>query len=61
MQINRLESEFSSYKVRAHALLQRKEVELAAAQDSEQLKALEEAIKVHAHVSLNLYQVSAYV
>ncbi|KAG8660081.1 protein GRIP isoform X1 [Manihot esculenta] len=44
-EINRLESEFSSYKVRAHALLQRKEVELAAAQDSEQLKALEEAIK----------------
>ncbi|KAJ9172583.1 hypothetical protein P3X46_015800 [Hevea brasiliensis] len=43
-EINHLESEFSSYKVRAHALLQRKDAELAAARDSEQLKALEEAI-----------------
>ncbi|KAG8662871.1 hypothetical protein MANES_01G153700v8 [Manihot esculenta] len=43
-EINRLESEFSSYKVRAHALLQKKDAELAAARDSEQLKALEEAI-----------------
>ncbi|RVW32889.1 Protein GRIP [Vitis vinifera] len=43
--IKRLESEFSSYKVRAHALLQKKEAELAAAKDSEQLKAQEEALK----------------
>ncbi|KAL1315968.1 hypothetical protein AAHE18_15G029300 [Arachis hypogaea] len=40
-----LEREFSSYKVRAHALLQKKDAELAAAKDSEQLKALEEALK----------------
>ncbi|CAI0461974.1 unnamed protein product [Linum tenue] len=44
-EINRLESEFSSYKVRAHALLQKKDAELAAAKDSEQLQALEEALK----------------
>lgn len=44
-EIKRLESEFSSYKVRAHALLQKKEAELAAAKDSEQLKAQEEALK----------------
>ncbi|KAJ8764139.1 hypothetical protein K2173_005049 [Erythroxylum novogranatense] len=44
-EINRLESEFSSYKVRAHALLQRKDADLAAAKDSDQLKALEEALK----------------
>lgn len=44
-EINRLESEFSSYKVRAHALLQKKDVDLAAAKDSEQLIALEEALK----------------
>ncbi|KAB5556688.1 hypothetical protein DKX38_007597 [Salix brachista] len=43
--INRLESEFSSYKVRAHSLLQKKDAELAAAMDSEQLKAIEEALK----------------
>lgn len=42
---NRIQSEFSSYKARAHALLQRKDAELAAARDSEQLKALEEALK----------------
>jgi hypothetical protein len=48
LQINRLESEFSSYKVRAHTLLQKKDAELAAAMDSEQLKAIEEALKVHA-------------
>lgn len=47
MQISRLESEFSSYKVRAHALLQRKDAELAAARDNEQLKAHEEALKVN--------------
>ncbi|KAJ4964098.1 hypothetical protein NE237_024037 [Protea cynaroides] len=44
-EIRRLESEFSSYKVRAHALLQKKDAELAAAKDSEQLKAQEEALK----------------
>ncbi|CAN1330802.1 Protein GRIP [Linum perenne] len=44
-EINRLESEFSSYKVRAHALLQKKDAELAAAKDSEQVQALEEALK----------------
>lgn len=46
MQINRLETEFASYKVRAHALLQRKDAELSAAMDNEQLKAQEEALKV---------------
>lgn len=46
MQINRLKSEFSSYKVRAHALLQKKDADLAAAKDSEQVTALEEALKV---------------
>ncbi|KAJ6682359.1 CROSSOVER SUPPRESSOR ON 3 OF GOWEN [Salix koriyanagi] len=45
LEINRLESEFSSYKVRAHSLLQKKDAELAAAMDSEQLKAIEEALK----------------
>ena len=49
MQISCLESEFSSYKVRAHALLQKKDAELAAAKDSEQLKVLEEALKVHGY------------
>ncbi|KAH0973199.1 hypothetical protein GBA52_025355 [Prunus armeniaca] len=44
-EINRLEREFSSYKSRAHALLQRKDAELAGAKDSEQVKALEEALK----------------
>ncbi|XP_031276041.1 protein GRIP isoform X2 [Pistacia vera] len=44
-EISRVESEFSSYKIRAHALLQKKDAELAAANDSEQLKALEEALK----------------
>lgn len=48
LQISRIQSEFSSYKARAHALLQRKDAELAAARDNEQLKALEEALKVHA-------------
>ncbi|KAM1283818.1 hypothetical protein ACFX13_027461 [Malus domestica] len=44
-EINRLEREFSSYKSRAHALLQKKDAELAGAKDSEQVKALEEALK----------------
>lgn len=44
-EINRLESDFASYKVRAHALLQRKDADLAAATDNEQLKAQEEALK----------------
>ncbi|KAF5735895.1 protein GRIP [Tripterygium wilfordii] len=44
-EIKHLESEFSSYKVRAHALLQKKDAELAAAKDSEQVKALEDALR----------------
>ncbi|KAH7849530.1 hypothetical protein Vadar_019165 [Vaccinium darrowii] len=44
-EINRLETEFASYKVRAHSLLQRKDAELAAARDNELLKAQEEALK----------------
>jgi len=47
LQISRLEAEFSSYKVRAHSLLQKKDAELAAAKESEQVIALEEALKVH--------------
>ncbi|PIA56823.1 hypothetical protein AQUCO_00700875v1 [Aquilegia coerulea] len=44
-EISRLESDFSSYKVRAHALLQKKDAELLASRDTESLKAQEEAIK----------------
>lgn len=44
--MNRVESEFASYKVRAHALLQKKDAELASAKDNDQFKALEEALKV---------------
>ncbi|KMT09626.1 hypothetical protein BVRB_6g130790 [Beta vulgaris subsp. vulgaris] len=44
-QISRLEAEFSSYKLRAHSLLQKKDADLAAAKDSDQIKALEEALK----------------
>uniref|UniRef100_A0A2P2KYN3 Protein GRIP n=1 Tax=Rhizophora mucronata TaxID=61149 RepID=A0A2P2KYN3_RHIMU len=44
-EINHLESEFSSYKARAHALLAKKDAELEAAKDTEQTKALEEALK----------------
>ncbi|MQM15304.1 hypothetical protein Taro_048248 [Colocasia esculenta] len=44
-EISRLENEFSSYKVRAHALLQKKEAELSAARDTELIKAQEEAVK----------------
>uniref|UniRef100_A0A453BIA2 GRIP domain-containing protein n=1 Tax=Aegilops tauschii subsp. strangulata TaxID=200361 RepID=A0A453BIA2_AEGTS len=44
-EISRLESEFSAYKIRAHALLQRKDAELSAAQNSDVLKAHEEAIR----------------
>ncbi|XP_051114489.1 protein GRIP [Andrographis paniculata] len=43
--IKSIESEFASYKVRAHALLQKKDSDLAAARDNDQLKALEEALK----------------
>ncbi|GFP89927.1 protein grip [Phtheirospermum japonicum] len=43
--INRVENEFASYKVRAHALLQKKDADLAAARDNDQFKALEEALK----------------
>ncbi|KAL5713835.1 hypothetical protein ACHQM5_015877 [Ranunculus cassubicifolius] len=42
---SRIESEFSSYKIRAHALLQKKDAELSASKDTESLKAQEEAIK----------------
>ncbi|KAH0448048.1 hypothetical protein IEQ34_021848 [Dendrobium chrysotoxum] len=45
LQINRLDKEFSAYKVRAHALLQKKDNELAVARNPEQLKVHEEAIK----------------
>ncbi|XP_022751531.1 protein GRIP-like isoform X2 [Durio zibethinus] len=52
-EISHLEREFSSYKIRAHALLQKKDAELAAAKDCEQIKALEEALKeVEREVSL---------
>ncbi|PNT75145.1 hypothetical protein BRADI_1g28167v3 [Brachypodium distachyon] len=44
-EISRLESDFSAYKIRAHALLQKKDAELTAAQNSDFLKAHEEAIK----------------
>ncbi|XP_044965952.1 protein GRIP isoform X3 [Hordeum vulgare subsp. vulgare] len=44
-EIGRLESEFSAYKIRAHALLQRKDAELSAAQNSDVLKAHEEEIR----------------
>jgi hypothetical protein len=49
LQKSSLEREFSSYKARAHALLQKKDADLVAAKDSEQLKALEEALKVHVY------------
>ncbi|XVF18136.1 hypothetical protein REPUB_Repub10bG0186200 [Reevesia pubescens] len=52
-EISHLEKEFSSYKIRAHALLQKKDAELAVTKDSEQIKALEEALKeVEREVSL---------
>lgn len=44
-EISSLESEFSAYKIRAHALLQKKDAELSAAKDSELLRAQEEAVK----------------
>ncbi|KAL6588260.1 hypothetical protein OROMI_001238 [Orobanche minor] len=43
--INCIENEFASYKVRAHALLQKKDAELAVARDNDQFKDLEEALK----------------
>ncbi|KMZ68878.1 Protein GRIP, partial [Zostera marina] len=43
--ISRLESDFSSYKVRAHALLQKKDAELHAAKDNDIINAQEEAIR----------------
>ncbi|KAL0856674.1 hypothetical protein Bca101_061828 [Brassica carinata] len=55
-EINRLQNEFSSYKIRAHALLQKKDMELAAAKDSEQIKSLEEALK---EAEKEVYVVSA--
>ncbi|RRT45325.1 hypothetical protein B296_00044791 [Ensete ventricosum] len=45
LQIMRLENEFSAYKVRAHALLHKKDAELAEAKNSELLKSLEQAVK----------------
>ncbi|XP_047330041.1 protein GRIP [Impatiens glandulifera] len=44
-EINRLENEFASYKIRAHTLLQKKDAEVASARDNEQLKAQEESLK----------------
>lgn len=44
-EINRLEKEFSAYKVRAHALLQKKDNELAVARNPEQLKEQKEAVE----------------
>lgn len=44
-QVALLEKEFSAYKVRAHSLLQRKEAELSAAKDAEQLAIQEAALK----------------
>lgn len=44
-EIIHLESEFAAYKIRAHALLQKKDAELSAAMDSEQLRAQEEVIR----------------
>ncbi|CAA0819980.1 Protein GRIP [Striga hermonthica] len=43
--INRIEHDFASYKVRAHALLQKKDSELAAVTNNDQFKSLEEALK----------------
>ncbi|GJN32274.1 hypothetical protein PR202_gb20770 [Eleusine coracana subsp. coracana] len=45
LKISRLQSEFSAYKVRAHALLQKKDAELNAAKNSDLIKAHEEAIR----------------
>eukprot|EP00250_Pteridium_aquilinum_P022805 c2572_g1_i1 orf=187-2631(+) len=44
-QVAVLEKEFSAYKVRAHSLLQKKDAELSAAKDTEQLAAQEAALK----------------
>ncbi|MCO5576822.1 hypothetical protein L7F22_030642 [Adiantum nelumboides] len=44
-QVTLLEKEFSAYKVRAHSLLQKKEAELCAAKDAEQLATQEAALK----------------
>ncbi|RLN33944.1 protein GRIP isoform X1 [Panicum miliaceum] len=44
-EISRLESEFSAYKVRAHALLQKKDAELNAAKSSDLVKEHEEAMR----------------
>lgn len=46
MQISRLQSEFSAYKIRAHALLQKKDAELNAAKNSDLIKEHEEAMRV---------------
>ncbi|KAF3796172.1 GRIP protein [Nymphaea thermarum] len=44
-EVSNLEKEFSSYKVRAHALLQKKEAELSAAKETQLIQALEAAVK----------------
>ncbi|XP_072956107.1 protein GRIP isoform X1 [Typha angustifolia] len=44
-EIEHLEGEFSAYKIRAHALLQKKDAELSAAKNSDIVKAQEEALK----------------
>ncbi|KAG6487899.1 hypothetical protein ZIOFF_056637 [Zingiber officinale] len=44
-EVKRLEEDFSAYKVRAHALLQKKDAELAEAKNSKMLLSLEQALK----------------
>lgn len=46
LQVKRLEDDFSAYKVRAHALLQKKDAELAEVKNSKMLLSLEQALKV---------------
>ncbi|XP_074571452.1 protein GRIP [Curcuma longa] len=44
-EVKQLEEDFSAYKVRAHALLQKKDAELAEAKNSKMLLSLEQALK----------------
>lgn len=46
MQIKHIENEFSAYKVRAHALLQKKDAEITAARNSADIIAQQEAVRV---------------
>jgi hypothetical protein len=50
--------ELAAYKVRAYALLQKKEAELSAAQDSELVAAKEAALQVGQSKSWLLYAVT---